>query len=126
MIARAAARANDSAVSSEVEQCREEDRLRTNRHASVLFGTDLQKMDDLIYFALNILRIEKIAEHVDAGEPLRLIHAHHLHYCPTKDLESRPSLCPILPISQTTLIRTDRFAPAITAIPARCREKRCR
>jgi len=47
MIARAAARANDSAVSSEVEQCREEDRLRTNRHASVLFGTDLQKMDDL-------------------------------------------------------------------------------
>jgi hypothetical protein len=35
-----------------------------------LFGTDLQKMDDLIYFALNILRIEKIAEHVDAGDPL--------------------------------------------------------
>jgi hypothetical protein len=71
----AAERANDSAVSSEVEQCREEDRLRTNRHASVLFGTDLQKMDDLIYFALNILRIEKIAEHVDAGESG--IHPYH-------------------------------------------------
>ena len=72
---RAAARANHPVVSREVEQCREKDGLQANRTPAGVVLNWSSEANNLIYFAVNILRIGKIAEHIDAGEPLLFIHA---------------------------------------------------